>query len=244
MISNMQKTNIVITGASSEIGLAICRKFDSEENHLQLHCFSNKQKLEKQTADFKASVEIIACDFTDQDALVIFLAQLKNVSILINAAAVTKTNLLTSISDKDIQQMMQVNIYAAIKICQAVILNMLIKRKGVILNISSVAASKGNKGQTIYGGTKGFIESFSRSLAAETAVKGIRVNCIAPGVIEAGSMMDLLHNAPEEVKRSISLNKLGKPEDVANLVHFICSDKAGFITGQTFHVDGGFQQGI
>ena len=241
---NEQKTNIVIIGASSEIGLAICCKFDKEENHLFVHCHGNKEKLINHTKDFKASVQIIPCDFSEIDQLNSFLPMLKDVSVLINAAAITKTNLLTSLSDTDIEKMLQVNVLATVKICKTVVPQMLIKRKGIILNITSVAASKGNKGQSVYGGTKGFIESFSRSLATELGVKGIRVNCIAPGVIEAGNMLDLLHNAPEEVKKSISLNKLGKPEDVANLVEFLCSEKAGFITGQTYHVDGGFQQGI
>jgi 3-oxoacyl-[acyl-carrier protein] reductase len=235
---------ILITGASSDIGLSISRKFDDPENHLLLHCFKNKEKLENETRAFKASTTIIPCDFTQNDSLEAFVAGLRDVSVIINAAAITSTDLLVNISDNDILKMLQVNILATVKICKALIPQMLAKRSGAIVNISSVAAQRGNRGQTVYGGTKGFLESFSKSLAAEVGTKGIRVNCIAPGAIDAGSIRELLNIAPDEVKKSISLNRLGKPDDIASLVSFLCSDEASFITGQTIHIDGGFQQGI
>lgn len=235
---------ILITGASSEIGLAIARKFNEAGNSLILHCFANRQRLTEQSKDFVAETVVVAVDFAHETETDLFISSLRDVSIIINATAYTKADLLVNLTDKDIQKMVQVNVVVPVKICRAIIPQMLVKRKGIIINISSVAASRGNRGQTVYGGTKGFLESFTRSLAAEYGMKGIRANCVAPGAIESGSIKELLQTAPDEVKRSTVSNRLGTPADVASLVCFLCSDEASFINGQTIHVDGGFQRGI
>lgn len=235
---------ILITGASSEIGFAIAARFDKPENHLFLQAFKNEQKLIEQTKNFKAKVQIIKADLANNDELKTLITDLQDISIVINGAAYTQTDLLVSLNDEDVRTMMEVNSFAPFKICQAVIPQMLIKRKGVIINLSSISASKGNRGSSIYGGTKAFLESMSRSLAAEYGMKGIRINCVAPGAIDAGSMKDLLQLAPNEVKQSIALNKLGSADDVASLVYFLCTKEAAFINGQTFKVDGGFMRGV
>ncbi len=235
---------ILITGASSEIGKAIAAKFSDEKYELILQCNKNANKLIEWSKQLEINCEIHACDFNDNSQLDYFISKLKSIDILINAAAVTKTDLLVNLTDEDILKMLQVNIFALTKICRAVIPQMLVKRKGIIVNISSVAAQRGNRGQTVYGGTKGYIESFTKAMAAEYGTKGLRANCVAPGAIEAGSLKELLLVAPDEVKKSIALNRLGTPKDVASLVYFLCTDEASFITGQTFNVDGGFQRGI
>ncbi|MCP4154266.1 MAG: SDR family oxidoreductase, partial [bacterium] len=137
-----------------------------------------------------------------------------------------------------------VNIDAFTRICAAVIPGMTARRRGCIVNISSAAATRGNRGQTVYAGTKGYMEAFTRSLAAEYGAKGIRVNCVAPGPIAAGSMTELLGYAEEEVKKSILSKNLGTPEDVAYITAFLCSPKAAFINGKTIGVDGGIMRGI
>jgi 3-oxoacyl-[acyl-carrier protein] reductase len=235
---------ILITGASSDIGLAISEKFNQSENSLVLHCFKNRQKLIERTKGFKAEVNIVNADFCDDSQVNELISSLKDISIIVNAAAYTKADLLANLTDADIQKMLQVNVFVPVKICRSVIPQMLVKRKGIIISISSIAASRGNRGQTVYGGTKGFLESFTRSLAAEYGMKGIRANCIAPGAINAGSIKDLLQMAPEEVKNSIALNRLGTPLDVASGVYFLCTDDASFISGQTIHLDGGFLKGV
>jgi 3-oxoacyl-[acyl-carrier protein] reductase len=240
----MTEMRILITGASSEIGTAIARKLDKAGNSLILHCSANRQKLVEQSKDFVSETVVADVDFTHEKETDLFISSLKDISIIINAAAFTKADLLVNLTDKDIQKMLQVNVVVPVKICRAVIPQMLVKRNGTIINISSVAASRGNRGQTVYGGTKGFLESFTRSLAAEYGMKGIRANCIAPGAISSGSLKELLQMAPDEVMRSTVSSRLGTPADVASLVFFLCSDQASFINGQTIHVDGGFLRGI
>lgn len=190
------------------------------------------------------SVELVQADFNDSNSLSEFLKTLQKVDILINNAAEVVTDLLPLLDETNIDKMINTNIVAFVKICKAVIPYMSSKRKGNIINISSIAAFKGNRGQSVYAGTKGFMESFSRSLAAEYGARGVRVNCIAPGPIESGSLKDILNYAPEEIKSSILSKRLGKASDVAALAAFLASDESEFINGESVKIDGGFIRGL
>jgi 3-oxoacyl-[acyl-carrier protein] reductase len=242
-LKNMNKT-IAITGASSEIGRAIISKLDNTCDLFILQCNKNRIELDKLSGELNTKSEIVIADFCNEYEISEFSKKISKADVLINAAAVTKTELLTMLADDEINRMIQVNISALIKNCQAVIPYMFTKRSGIIINISSIAASRGNRGQTVYAGTKGFTESFSRSLASEAGTRGIRVNCIAPGPIDAGSLKSLISYASDEIKNSILSKRLGRPDDVASLVKFLCSDEAEFINGQVLHIDGGFLKGV
>lgn len=235
---------ILITGASSQIGAAIAGKVVVEGDHIILQYFRNRTPCLPLKEQFGENCDLVSADFSDKSALEGFLKKLDGVDTVINAAAVTSTGLLPTLTDQDIQRMLEVNIMATIMICRAVIPAMVNKRAGCIVNISSVAATRANRGQSVYAGTKGFIESFTRAMAAEYGSRGIRINCVAPGPIEAGSLRGLLSLAPEEVKQSIAGNRLGTPADVATAVAFLCDPGANFINGQTIHVDGGFMKGV
>ncbi len=234
---------IVITGASSQIGQAIARKVVMPGDSVLLHGVRHIDACPK-FSDPSIRVEVKTADFCDPEQLAAFCHALKDVDILINAAASTQTDLLPNLDSSAIETMLAVNIRALVAICQNVIPAMMIKRHGVIINLSSIAAQRGNKGQSVYAGTKGFVESFTRSLAAEYGARGIRVNAVSPGAIDAGNLKNLLAYAEHEVKQSTALKKLGKPEDVASLVAFLCSDEAQYISGKCIAVDGGFCQGV
>jgi 3-oxoacyl-[acyl-carrier protein] reductase len=236
--------NIVITGASSQIGQAIAKRLISEGDRAMLHCCRNSSACKSLVESTRAYCEIALADFTKQDDLSAFCNALEDVDILVNAAACTKADLLPNLSDEDISNMIAVNIKALATICRAVIPAMMVKRRGIIVNISSVAALRGNRGQSVYAGTNGFVESFTRSLAAEFGSRGIRVNSVAPGAIDAGSMKELLLNAEDLVKKSTAMNRLGSPEDVAAAVSFLCSSDAAFINGACINVSGGFMMGV
>jgi len=235
---------IVITGASSAIGEAVCRKIVHPGDTVLLHCFRNDGNCLLLADQLAAECSVIAADFADPEALDNFCGLVSDADILVNCAAVTRTGLLTQLSDNDLCAMLDANITALVKLCRAVIPGMILKRKGCIVNISSVAATKGNPGQSVYAGTKGFMEAFTRSLAAEYGPKGVRANCVAPGAIEAGSLKELLAIAPDEVRQSNSLRRLGTAGEVAATVAFLCSDEAAYTTGRTFAVDGGFSRGV
>jgi 3-oxoacyl-[acyl-carrier protein] reductase len=235
---------ILITGASSQIGVAIGEKLVADGDQVILQYFRNRTPCSPLKERFGDKCDLVSVNFADRIALEGFCRSLSEVDTVINAAATTVTGLLPTLAEADIQRMLEVNVLATIMICRAVIPAMVNKRAGCIVNITSVAATRANRGQSVYAGTKGFIESFSRAMTAEYGSRGIRINCVAPGPIEAGSLRELLSLAPEEVKQSIAGNRLGTPCDVATAVAFLCDSKASFINGQTIHVDGGFMKGV
>ena len=235
---------ILITGASSQIGAAIAGKVVMEGDHVILQHFRNRTPCLPLKERFGVNCNLVSVDFSDRGALEVFCRNLGEVDTVVNVAAATVTGLLPTLTDADLQRMLEVNIMATIMICRAVLPAMVNRRGGCIVNISSVAATRANRGQSVYAGTKGFIESFTRAMAAEYGSRGIRINCVAPGPIEAGSLRELLSLAPEEVKQSIAGNRLGTPGDVATAVAFLCDPGASFINGQTLHVDGGFMKGV
>ncbi|HLP58970.1 MAG TPA: SDR family oxidoreductase [Candidatus Deferrimicrobium sp.] len=237
---------IVITGASSEIGLAIFNELFHSNPHAYfiLQGTANTAALKPVFQQHPGVCEIQKVDFNDEKALSVFLQGIRDSDILVNAAAVTVTGTLPQLELEMIRRMVCVNIEALTRLCAAVLPGMVAKRHGCIVNISSVTASRGNRGQSVYAGTKGYVESFTRSLAAEYGARGIRVNGVAPGPINSGKLTELLEYAPDEVKKSIAANRLGEPADVANLVGFLCSEKAAFINGKIIGVDGGFMRGV
>lgn len=235
---------IVITGASSAIGQAICRRVLRPDDEAILHSFLNIEVCQDLTEQLNCFCRVVSSDFNDPEALNYLCQLAEDADILINCAAVTRTGLLAGLPEEDLSAMVNANIIALVKLCRAVIPGMLTKRGGCIVNISSVAAVRGNPGQAVYAGTKGFAESFTRSLASEYGAKGVRANCVAPGPIDAGSLRDLLASAPDEVRQSTALRRLGTPDDVAAVVAFLCGDDASFISGRSIGVDGGFSRGV
>jgi len=233
---------IVLTGASSEIGLAIAEALWQEGDALVLQC--NRRSEALAPWEGRAGVEVVRCDFRDATHIDRFCLHLEDCDVLVNAAALTLTDLLPNLSDEDVEAMLMVNVTACVRLCRTAVRGMMRRRRGSIVNITSVAASRGNRGQSVYGGTKAFVEAFSRSLCAEFAPRGVRVNCVAPGAIEAGSLRDLLAQAPEELKRCTAAGRLGTPQDVAKAVAWLASDASSFVNGQVLAVDGGFLQGI
>ncbi len=235
---------IAITGASSEIGMAITQRMKELAGELILQTTSSKPQYVDFVESLGTQSTIIKSDFTKLEELEAFCTEIKECDIIVNAAAVTKTDLLPMLQDTDVYMMIDVNIRALIKICQSSIPYMSSKRKGCIINISSIAAQKGNRGQSVYAGTKGFTESFSKSLAAEYGSRGVRVNCVAPGAIDAGNLKEIMKYAPEEIKNNMLSKRLGRPSDVANLVYFLASEESEFINGQVIKTDGGFLKGL
>jgi 3-oxoacyl-[acyl-carrier protein] reductase len=235
---------IVITGASSDIGLAIAERIVRPGDRVVLHCFRHDQALAAFAQKRNMGGTIARADFTDKVDLRKFCTLIKDTDILINAAAYTKADLLPNLTEGDITAMLAVNIRALIEICRAVLPGMLVRRNGIIVNLSSVTAQRANRGQSVYAGTKGFVESFTRGLTAEYGGRGLRFNCVAPGAINAGSLQELLAFAPEEVKKYNAMQSLGTPADVAAAVAFLISPDSRYINGQCLAVAGGFMRGV
>lgn len=232
---------IVITGASSGIGLAIAKRLASLGKPMILQYRKNVEQL----SDAVPDATLVKVDFSDLKAVEDFAASLDDVEILVNAAAVTETGLLPTLETGSIEKMISVNILATTLLCRAVLPRMCLKRKGVIVNISSVTAQKVYRGQSVYGGTKAYIETLSKGIAAECSKKGVRCNCVAPGSILSGTMEKLvISTAGTDLKGVNASDRFGTPDDVAAAVEFLCSDNSNYINGAVLAVNGGFWLGI
>ena len=182
-------------------------------------------------------------DVTDAaavDALIEAIARESGpVSILVNNAGITRDNLLMRMKDEDWQAILDTNLTSVYRTSKAVMRGMMKARKGRIVNIASVIGATGNAGQANYAAAKAGIIAFSKSLAREIGSRGVTVNVVAPGFIDTDMTRDLPEDAKKAMLGQIALGRLGEPADIARAVAFLAGPDAGYITGETLHVNGG-----
>lgn len=185
----------------------------------------------------------LVADVSDADSVAALLVEIATLAglpvVVVNNAGVTRDNLLLRMKAEEWDAVVNTNLNSMYRVCKACLKGMTKARFGRIINISSVVGSSGNAGQTNYAATKAGIEGFTRSLAKEIGSRGITVNAVAPGFIET----DMTDALPEEQKLAllgqVPLGRLGRPEEIANVVAFLASDQGSYITGETLHVNGG-----
>ena len=186
-----------------------------------------------------------ALDITDAKAVAALPAAvtkaLGQIDGLINNAGIVKDGLLMAMEDDDWNDVLNTNLGGAFHVTRAVARQMIRARRGQIINISSVAASRPGRGQVNYAASKGGIEAATKALAVELSSRNIRVNCIAPGVITTEMSQDVREAAGDKILESILLKRFGNPEDIANMAVFLASDLASYITGEVIHIDGGLK---
>ena len=161
------------------------------------------------------------------------------ISILVNNAGITRDNLLMRMKDEDWQAILDTNLTSVYRTSKAVMRGMMKARKGRIVNIASVIGVTGNAGQANYAAAKAGIIAFSKSLAKEIGSRGVTVNVVAPGFIATDMTKDLPEESKQALAQQIALGRLGEPADIAHAVAFLASPSAGYITGETLHVNGG-----
>ena len=189
--------------------------------------------------------EALRADVTDAaavtDAVERIVEQRGRIDVLVNNAGIVRDNLLGMLEDDDIRAVLDTNVVGAFNVTRAVARHMISKRSGRIVNLSSVAADKGGRGQANYAASKGAINAFTKAMAVELASRRITVNCVAPGVIETEMSQQVRELADDQIKTRILLRRYGQAQDVAHAVWFLASRFGDYITGEVLHVDGGFK---
>lgn len=242
----LQDKTAVITGATRGIGRGIALTFAKHGANVAFTFSSSEEaaiSLEHEliALGVKAkSYKSNAADFTEAQQLIDeVINSFGNIDILINNAGITKDNLLMRMSEKDFDDVIDVNLKSVFNMTKAVQRIMLKNRNGSIVNMSSVVGIKGNAGQANYAASKSGIIGFSKSVALELGSRNIRCNVIAPGFIETEMTAKLGEDVVKGWTEAIPLKRGGTPEDIANACVFLASDMATYITGQVLNVDGG-----
>ena len=242
----MNKKTALITGSSRGIGRAIAILF-ARNNYNVVINYNKSEKEAQELYDMLSkenlSVRIFKADVSnvqEANALVNYtIGQFENIDVLVNNAGITKDGLLLRMKEEDFDSVINVNLKGVFNCLKAITPVMVKQKEGKIINLSSVVGLVGNAGQVNYAASKAGVIGMTKSLAKEIGSRGITVNAVAPGFIET-DMTDVLGDKfKEEAKKNIPLKRLGKAEDVAEVVAFLASDSANYITGQVIHVDGG-----
>jgi 3-oxoacyl-[acyl-carrier protein] reductase len=236
----------IVTGGSRGIGRAIVLILASAGMEVVFTYRENAGAAQEVIAAAQgAKVTAHRVDVRDSAACTALVEQVVErtgrIDLLVNNAGVIRDNLLAMLQDQDVRDVLETNVGGAFNMSRAVVPQLLSQRRGKIVNISSVAADKGGRGQTNYAASKGAINALTRSLAVELASRGIQVNAVAPGVIETEMSRAVRERAGDQVQSRILLRRIGRPEEVAYAVWFLASKFADYITGQILHVDGGFK---
>ena len=230
---------ILITGASRGIGKDIALK-SKEKGYKVLGTSTTKEGVELINGNGILGLQL---NLSKQDSIESFIKILiqehPDIDVLVNNAGITKDNIVLRMTEDEWMDVLNVNLNGAFKISKIVLKFMIKKRWGRIINITSTSASTGNKGQANYAAAKAGVEAFSKSLAKEVGSRGITVNAIAPGYIQTDMTEVINEKVKEEILSQIPLARFGKPEEISQLVDFLISDEASYITGQTIHVNGG-----
>ena len=240
----MSKKTVLITGASRGIGKAILQSFSNDffvvgtgtsEKSVQ-SILENINSLNLEGNSFKL-------DLGDRTSIIELTSLLDSKEIypdiLINNAGITRDNIMLRMKEDEWDNVIDVHLNGQYLLIKSFIKKMVKNRWGRIINISSTSAVLGNKGQANYAAAKAGIEAMSRSLARELGSRNINVNCVAPGFIETDMTKEISEGNEEFLSTQIPLGRLGKPSEIAEVVSFLASEQANYITGQTIHVNGG-----
>ena len=231
----------LVTGGSRGIGAAISTALQATGYTVAATYAGNDEKAAAFTAE--TGIKTYKWDVSDYDACAAGIAAVEAdlglIDILVNNAGITRDNILMRMKEDEWGDVIDTNLNALYRVSKACLRGMTKARWGRIVNITSVVGSMGNMGQANYAAAKAGVEGFSRAMAREVASRNVTVNSIAPGFI-ATDMTEALSDEQKDVlRKQIPLQRLGAPEDIANIVGFLASDAGAYITGETIHVNGG-----
>jgi 3-oxoacyl-[acyl-carrier protein] reductase len=232
----------LVTGASGGLGGAIARALHRQGAHLALSG-TRRDALEALAGELGERAHVLPCDLSDSSAVEALVpaaeAAMGRLDVLVNNAGVTRDNLFMRMKDAEWDTVISINLTAAFRLARASLKGMIRRRHGRIIAITSVVGVTGNPGQGNYAAAKAGLIGMSKALAAEVASRGITVNCVAPGFI-ASPMTDALDEKQRAaILAGVPIGRLGAASDIGAAVTYLASEEAGYITGQTLHVNGG-----
>ncbi|MGL4465241.1 MAG: 3-oxoacyl-[acyl-carrier-protein] reductase [Planctomycetia bacterium] len=240
----------LVTGASRGIGRAIAARFAQEGAKVGVVYNRSREPAEKLAEEIRAAggdVLLFQHDVAEPEGASAILEKLTEawgrLDVLVNSAGIIKDGLMIQLSAEDWQSVVRTNLDGTFFFCKAAAIEMMRKRSGSIINISSVAAQHSNKGQANYAASKAGIEAMTRTLAAELGKRKVRVNAIAPGFIETDMTQTVRNMAGDKITAAIPMARFGQPEDIAAAAVFLASEDSTYITGQVLTVDGGLSLG-
>ena len=233
----MGKTALV-TGGAGGIGSAICRALAEDGWHVVIACRTSKEAARALAAEIHG--DALSADLTDPAQVTALFAEAGAVDLLVNNAGISHYGLLTDMSYEEWQALFRVNADAVFLCCREAIPHMVHEKRGCILNISSMWGQVGGSCEAAYSASKAAVIGLTKALAKELGPSGIRVNCVAPGVIRTPMLDRFSPEDLEALRQETPLEQLGAPEDVGRLVAFLASEKAKFLTGQVIGLNGGF----
>jgi 3-oxoacyl-[acyl-carrier protein] reductase len=232
----------LVTGGGGALGEAICRRLAAAGRHVYVHANTQLARAQGLAADIAGaggSAGAVAFDVTDPEAAAAGVAEILNagpIEILINNAGIHDDAVMPGMRREQWSRVIDVSLNGFFNVTQPLLMPMIRQRWGRIVNISSVAAVAGNRGQTNYAAAKAGLHGATRALALELASRGITVNTVAPGII-ASPMADKAFS-PEQIARLVPMKRAGTPEEVAELVQFLASEQAGYISAQIISING------
>ena len=239
---SLEGKKALVTGAAGGIGRAIVKTLHSLGATIGITDIS-KEALDAFAAELGERVYVFEANLTDGESIKELVknaeATMGQIDILVNNAGITKDGLAMRMADDQFKGVLDVNLIAPFMLTRAAMPGMMKRRYGRIINMASIVGVMGNPGQANYCASKGGLIAMTKAIAAEMASRGVTANCVAPGFVKTRMTEVLPEDVKERMLKAIPLARLGEPQDIANAVAFLASDEAGYITGQTIHVNGG-----
>lgn len=230
----MENKKVLVTGATGSIGQAIVKEYAKNGYFVYIHYNNNKEKAEKILAEINQNGELISFNMQDKNSIREVLENL-DVEVLVNNAGIIKDNLFFFMHDDEWEEVINTNLNGLFYVTKVISKNMMMNKHGSIVNVASISGISGNSGQANYSASKGGVIAFTKTLSIELGRYNIRVNALAPGIIES----EMIENIPnvKELKKAIPLKRFGKVEEVAKCAYFI-GVEATYVSGEVLNISG------